>query len=49
MTSREPEGDHRSTDSDHFQASSNRAVGICLVVGIALFVLVLLLPYFDRM
>lgn len=49
MTSREPQGNHRSTDGDRSQASSNRAVGICLVVGIALFVLVLLLPYFDRM
>ncbi|GAA1453021.1 hypothetical protein ACFP47_01420 [Nesterenkonia lacusekhoensis] len=49
MTSREPEGTHHSPEGSHSAPSSNRAVGICLVLGIALLVLVLLLPYFGRM
>lgn len=49
MRPREQEGTHRSADGSDSEPSSNRGVTICLVVGIALLVLVLLLPYIDRM
>lgn len=49
MTSQESERKHHSADDDARLATSNRAVGVCLALGIGLLVLVLMLPYFDRM
>lgn len=49
MTSQESERKNHSADDDVRPATSNRAVGVCLAVGIGLLVLVLMLPYLDRM
>ena len=49
MTSQESERKHSSTQEDPHLAGPNRAVGVCLVVGIGLLLLVLMLPYLDRL